>query len=120
MPRRRDYGESFRMQFKLKTLLLVTGAFSILAAAVAPWFRQLSELTQTRLMLILGVIGVGNCFGCLTVALADRCERYQAGQCFTTINGPKFGRWSHVATWGFISLTYLALLIWRVERNSER
>jgi hypothetical protein len=103
------------MQFNLRTLMLATAAVAVCAAAIAPFFRQLSELTQTRLVLIIGSLAITNLFSLAVVVLIDTEIRRIAGKCFVSIrNHERMGK-VMALVWCLLAFANIAMLIQHIN-----
>lgn len=80
-----DHGANHRVQFRLKTLMIAVTCIALAAAAIAPWFRTLDELTQLRLVLIFGGLGLVNAASFGLFKALERTECRRAGDCWKVV-----------------------------------
>jgi hypothetical protein len=107
------------MQFNLRTLMLATAAVAVCAAAIAPFFRQLSELTQTRLVIVLGSLAVTNLFGLAGIVFFDTKMSKVAGKCLVQVKSERRAAWTMFAVSLCIAMLHATLVIWQVNYKTS-
>ncbi|MDZ4782962.1 MAG: hypothetical protein SGJ19_22170 [Planctomycetia bacterium] len=108
------------MQFNLRTLMLATAAVAACAAAIAPFFRQLSELTQTRLVIVLGSLAVTNLLGIAGIVVLDTKMSQVAGKCFVQVKSGRRAAWTMFAGSLCVAMLHATLVIWQVNYKTSK
>jgi hypothetical protein len=106
------------MQFQLRTLLIVVASVAVAAAALAPWFRSLDALTQTRMAVIFGAIALENLALIGLLGWLDRESRRDSGACWKSV--PMFANHARFLSIGWITLcvTSCWLLVQNIQRET--
>ncbi len=108
------HGANQRVQFRLRTLLIVITCAALAAAALAPWFRTLDELTQLRLVLIFGGLGLVNAASFGVVKAFERMERRRAGECWKVVRLKAIWLWMQLALSSVPPTVFVFLLVWHI------
>lgn len=116
-----DFADAGRyMQFRLRTLLISVAAVALGAAAIAPWFRGLDELTQMRLVLIFGALGVVNLVSFAILAALVQWECRKAGECWKVINTRLHWHFVDLITWSALAIAFTLMLVWEITYETSR
>lgn len=104
------------MQFQLRTLLIAVASVAVAAAALAPWFRSLDALTQTRMAVIFGAIGLETLALIGLFAWFDRESRRDYGACWKSVS--MFGK--HTRFMAIVSITLVVTWCWLLVENIQQ
>lgn len=108
------------MQFNVRTLMLATAAVAACAAAIAPFFRQLSELSQTRLVIVLGSLAVTNLLGIAGIVLLDAKMSQAAGKCLVQVKSGRRAAWMMFAISLCVAMIHASLVISQINYKTSK